>query len=223
VILLAPKSQAIRLVNACTLINGSSPKGLSVSVRPVRELLREIVAGVCVQYLVGLPARLVGSRKVVVGGGGGGGRRKVRVESVAGVAKMVVCEALVGARQFVREALVGKCLDTEVFWRKVKSENDGESTTVVVDGRPDDPIEIVKVDGVYGGRERLRIDCLLGIETRLWKELRSALKVLYIQTLIVNGDYFKKLMGIIFVYSIMYFICILIFFYQRFDSFIITP
>lgn len=48
-----------------------------------------------------------------------------------------------------------------------------------------------------GGRydKLLRLDALLSFDARLWKEIRVGLKELYISTMIVSGDEYKRLLG----------------------------
>lgn len=52
--------------------------------------------------------------------------------------------------------------------------------------------------------EKSRLDYLFASDVKMWKEVRISLKELYISTMIVGGDEFKKLMGMLQRYAIDY-------------------
>jgi hypothetical protein len=63
-------------------------------------------------------------------------------------------------------------------------------------------------------KKELRLDRLLILDLRLWKEARAGLRELYIGTLVINPEY-KKIMGIFFflkkkIYSLIYLVFFLI-------------
>ncbi|KAJ3109425.1 hypothetical protein HDU97_006670 [Phlyctochytrium planicorne] len=86
-------------------------------------------------------------------------------ESVADTVRTIVCEELCRKRVCVRERLANRCYDVASFLK-----------TDIDDEKP-------------------RVDYLIGFEANFWKSVRVTLKELYISTLIVAGDEFKKTLG----------------------------
>ncbi|CAG8465516.1 1191_t:CDS:10 [Ambispora leptoticha] len=66
----------------------------------------------------------------------------------------------------------------------------------------DDPIMIKQKQKADDFLKVLRLDVLLTLDHRLWKDARSGLRDLYISTLIINSEY-KKILGIRFVRNYM--------------------
>ncbi|KAJ3108877.1 hypothetical protein HDU97_010149 [Phlyctochytrium planicorne] len=140
--------------------------GLAVTIRSARETLREIIAGQLVIWLRDLVKNVHGERKKLVTTKTPAGESMTTVyifESLAIVLRKIVCEELVSPRRKIREMLISRCDDIDTF-------SEGAS---------------------WAGR-RLRVDCLLSFDARLWKSLRTALRELYISTMIVSGEHFKK-------------------------------
>ncbi|KAJ3209743.1 hypothetical protein HDU67_005962 [Dinochytrium kinnereticum] len=96
-----------------------------------------------------------------------GGGRTLVFESVVLVVRRILCEELASPRRRVREVFVGRRDDVDRF-----------------------------TDGSGRSQRRLRIDCLLAFDARLWKSLRAALRELYISTMIVSGEQFKRMLGV---------------------------
>jgi hypothetical protein len=93
-----------------------------------------------------------------------------------------LCEELCKERRSIKEAILGYSTDTEKF--------PSVDATSSMDVDSDDFQVAARIPS-----RRLRVDCLLGFDARLWKELRGSLREFYISTLVVHGEEFKKTMG----------------------------
>ncbi|KAJ3037015.1 hypothetical protein HDV00_002148 [Rhizophlyctis rosea] len=180
-----------------------TPIGLAVSIRNARDTFREYIAGLLIGWLRDLPRLVPGSRRM----------HGVLFESVQNVVRRVICEELCAQRRNVKDILVG--------WKNgAASASAGEEDVDLYDRDvdPQDPINLDEdVDAVMQGYievedddelfsrapddGKLRIDYLLAYDVKLWKELRNSLRELYIGTLIVSADEFKKVMGIRFAHN----------------------
>ncbi|KAJ3284110.1 hypothetical protein HK104_010088, partial [Borealophlyctis nickersoniae] len=164
--------------------------GLAVSIRSARETFRESIAGVLVDWLKNLPRKVSGSRRM----------GDTVYESVEGVARRLICEELCKERQKVKRVLVGR-----------NAEAHEEDIVDLLDGRLAETVfpmskEFIRVADAAATmvndrrrtsipEKKLRIDHLLAYDMKLWKEARNSLRELYIGTLIVSADEYKKIMG----------------------------
>ncbi|KAJ3050134.1 hypothetical protein HK097_008893 [Rhizophlyctis rosea] len=180
-----------------------TPTGLAVSIRNARDTFREYISGLLVGWLRDLPRIVPGSRRV----------NGVLYESVQNVVRRLICEELCSPRRNVKSLLVGREFDggeegeedVELFERERSVEGDGgwgvgmeeEDVDAFLAGRME--VEDEDVGRRGGGEEgKLRIDYLLKFDVKLWKEVRNGLRELYIGTLIVSADEWKKVMGMFF-------------------------
>ncbi|KAJ3417168.1 hypothetical protein HDV05_006374 [Chytridiales sp. JEL 0842] len=169
-----------RLVAAARSINGRSSTGLTVTIRSARETYRESLSHYLVEWLKGLVRRARGQRK---------GDNGVVYEAISTTVRQIICEELCKERRNVKEAILGYSGDVEKFMSSLSQDSLMEVDT-------DDFHRLAR-----SVSKRLRVDYLLGFDARLWKDLRGSLRELYISTVIVHGDDFKKTMGIRYAYT----------------------
>ncbi|KAI9343906.1 hypothetical protein DFJ73DRAFT_661112 [Zopfochytrium polystomum] len=96
----------------------------------------------------------------------------VRYESLATTVRRIVCEELLAPRQRLKLGLVSSPPPESVTYAEQSVNPDGH---------------------VVGSMSRL--EYLLVFDGRLWKNLRTSLKELFISTLVISGDDFKKALG----------------------------
>ncbi|KAH6581587.1 hypothetical protein BASA61_009006 [Batrachochytrium salamandrivorans] len=138
---------------------------LTVSIRPTRDIFREEIAGVLINWLKTV-CRFVLSSQTVNG---------VKSESVEQLVRTIICEELCNPL----------LTDLEEF----------NSASPLIS-------ELSTPSNLTATRaQRSRIHYFLTLDSRLWKDVRNSLRELYIGTLIVSGDVFKKSMAIHFVNS----------------------
>ncbi|KAI8850290.1 hypothetical protein BC829DRAFT_488840 [Chytridium lagenaria] len=151
-----------------TIAKSIAAAGIAVTIRTCRETLREILAGHLILWLKDLVKRVHGERRIRIGMKNSREPRRILLyESLVVVVRRLLCEELAAPRRRVREMIVGRRDDVDVF----------KETSQL-------------------SERRLRIDYLLSFDARLWKSLRGALRELYISTMIVGGEDFKKVLGI---------------------------
>ncbi|EGF83804.1 hypothetical protein BATDEDRAFT_21290 [Batrachochytrium dendrobatidis JAM81] len=149
------------LIGVASIISRIS---LTVSIRPTRDVFREEIAGVLVNWLKTLSRFIQGSQ--VIDG--------VHYESIAELVRSIICEEL--CNPLLTD--LGTYNSTSPFIDELQS-----PTPVML--RPHRP----------------RVHYFLVLDSYFWKEMRNSLRELYIGTLIVNGDIFKKSMAVHFVNS----------------------
>ena len=172
-----------------------TPTGLAVSVRNARDTFREYISGLLVEWLRDLPRVVPGPRRV----------KGVLYESVQNVVRKLICEELCSPRRKVKEVLVGRSFgdgpggeqDVELYDQE-RDPRDSIDLEEDVDAVMQGWIQVEDDDeAMRRGFEdgKLRIDYLLSYDVKLWKDLRNSLRELYIGTLIVSADEYKKIMG----------------------------
>ncbi|TPX78630.1 hypothetical protein CcCBS67573_g00072 [Chytriomyces confervae] len=204
--------QIARLLSIARSINENRSTGLSLTIRTVRDTFRENVASFLVEWLRDLPSRVRGEIR------GQDGRLH---ESLVAVVRRLICEELCAPRRKVKDKLIGEYVGA---LNKVNNGSGSSGSSVSMQmGETGDAAAIRALNQVYGGvksnhmdsdgdvsmgehstsgdRGRWRIDYLIGFDSRLWKQLRGTLKGLYIETLVVSGDEYKKAMALRFCYT----------------------
>ncbi|KAI8617911.1 hypothetical protein BC830DRAFT_54838 [Chytriomyces sp. MP71] len=184
---IASSYQLSRLLAIARSINENRASGLSVSIRTVRDTFRENLAGHLVAWLRDLPSRVRGPVPALDG-------RSVFTGLHADV-RRIVCEELCSPRRKVRERVV------QEFATAMRMEDVLRGEWDVSPRRVDDDGDVSMAGGEDGEKNRWRIDYLISFDSRLWKELRATLKGLYIETLIVAGEEYKKAMATRFAYT----------------------
>ncbi|KAJ3026557.1 UNVERIFIED_CONTAM: hypothetical protein HDU68_005451 [Siphonaria sp. JEL0065] len=190
-----------RLLAAARTINENRPNGLSVSIRTVRDTFRENLAAYLVSWIRDLSSRVRGQVKV--------GTEGVQHASVVLAVRNVICEELCSPRRKVKEMLIQEYLAASVTGAGSSGgrgqQKDSEMNDVVaadgdgdVDMRDSSPFV---VGSSSAEKTRWRLDYLIGLDSRLWKSLRAALKGLYIESLIISGESYKKAMALRFTYT----------------------
>ncbi|TPX55891.1 hypothetical protein PhCBS80983_g04953 [Powellomyces hirtus] len=155
--------------------------GLTVSIRSARETFREEIAGVLIDWLKDVSKQVNVSRS----------HGDSSYQAIASVIQRSICEELFAPRREFKRILVQKLAEI--------AENGDVNAAGVSIGR-DDLAFTPDVD-LTSTEMKLRIDHLILSDIKMWKRARNSSRELYIGTMIVSGDDFKKLMGVRFAYS----------------------
>ncbi|KAJ3356308.1 hypothetical protein HDU83_001515 [Entophlyctis luteolus] len=185
---IATSYQLPRLLSIARSINEDrGTSGLNVTIRTVRDTFRENLAGYLVSWVRDLAARVRG-RLVTTKDG-----IDIVHASIVLVVRSIVCEELCAPRRKVKEALLSSLLGSEFHDRT----NNFASGLIDSDG------DVNMYDSSVAKTEniRWRLDYLIGFDSRLWKELRAAMKGLYIESLIISGDHYKRALALRFTYT----------------------
>ncbi|KAI9104974.1 hypothetical protein DFS34DRAFT_223040 [Phlyctochytrium arcticum] len=149
--------------------------GLTVSIRTARETFREEVAGLAIEWLKGLANVAVGSKRV----------GDVTYEAADTLVRRLICEELCAPKRAMKQVMMQRLLMRVKFEDRepIKIPDENSISPEMLLANPTSPVP-------------LRIEQLLVADTRLWKEARTSLRELYIGTMVVSGDEFKRLMGV---------------------------
>ncbi|KAI9000300.1 hypothetical protein BC832DRAFT_149454 [Gaertneriomyces semiglobifer] len=150
--------------------------GLAVGVSSARQVFREEIVGICIDWLKSLPRSVLGVQT----------RNGREYEPVDAFIRQTLCEELSAPRRKIKAILLDVDMDRGMEDVPVQlwftDNGDLNNIDQLVDGG--------------GASPKLRIDYLLAYDHKMWKLARSSLKELYIQTMIVAGERFKKVMGV---------------------------
>ncbi|CAI2174520.1 3024_t:CDS:10 [Funneliformis geosporum] len=173
-----------------SIANTISSIGLAVTIRSARDTFREGMCGLFIDWLKDLAGGIIGSDSSLL--------------------RDIICEEL------CKEWNKPRCANIDM---KLKIRFAGDTQNgrvkefngdydVLMEEHSSDAIEPMDEDEsiIYRGtsflmqkvedfKKKLRLDKLLILDLRLWKEARAGLRELYIGTLITNTEY-KKIMGI---------------------------
>lgn len=169
---------------------------LCVSVRSSREIFREGLAGLLINWLKDLPKKVEKSIGVHL--------FENEYISVEFLLRRLLCAEFFRPRRNIKERVLKNFNDilTE------KEHFSGALENEIISSQNDPGWKNVlnkyfNIDDIMDTEENEhewcnihpRIDSLLSFDSGLWKEARLALRELYISTVIVSGDHYKKLMG----------------------------
>ncbi|KAI9352885.1 hypothetical protein BDR26DRAFT_832361 [Obelidium mucronatum] len=183
-----------RLLATARTINENRPNGLSVSIRTVRDTFRENLAAYLVDWIRDLSSRVRGQAR---------GKDGVSTHaSVVLAVRNIICQELCSPRRKVKDMLIAEFLAAR---GSSGSSSSGDSDMKdVADGDGDVDMRDSSPFGAAlasSEKTRWRLDYLIGLESRLWKSLRVALKGLYIESLIISGEEYKRAMALRFTYT----------------------
>lgn len=158
--------------------------GLAVSIRSARETFREEVAGILIAWLKNLSTKMVGARQA----------GNIIYEPVDALVRRLICEELCTYRRILKEKFTGRPMSE-------KSLAEDEEDICLVNSGPDilamagSDAEARRFMSHRQSGKKLRLDYLFSFDVKMWKESRNSLRELYIATMIVSGDEFKKALG----------------------------
>ncbi|KNC99335.1 uncharacterized protein SPPG_05583 [Spizellomyces punctatus DAOM BR117] len=181
-------SQLPRLLSIARII---SQIGLTVSIRSARETFREEVVGVLIGWLKNLPKQVVGVRRMT----------DVTYEPIDAMVRRLICEEMCANRRQIKVRFTGRMISPTLSEEEddVAILDPAEEAHAMNDNinneRRDAQVEARRYLARSQEGQRLRIDHLLLADVKLWKEARNSLRELYIGTMIVSGDEYKRVMG----------------------------
>ncbi|KAJ3135188.1 hypothetical protein HK100_003039 [Physocladia obscura] len=201
---IATNYQTARLLSVARTINEDRSNGLNVTIRTVRETFREYLSAYLVSWIRDLPSRVRGQVRSPENG-------RVYASVVLAVRK-VICEELCAPRRKLKDMMLHNSGVSSISGSSNDSSGSGADSGsaatataaapafsgAINDNDDDIPMGDSSSLSVIEGsdKSRWRLDYLIGFDSRLWKDLRGTMKGLYIESLIISGDEYKRAMAI---------------------------
>ncbi|KAJ3294206.1 hypothetical protein HDU79_011373, partial [Rhizoclosmatium sp. JEL0117] len=171
--------------------------GLTVSIRTVRDTFRENLAAFLVSWIRDLSSCVRGPMR--------GSKDGLMHASIVLAVRTVICEELCSSRKKVKDSLIAEYLATANGGIVVPPGRVSGDTEMNEAGEGDDDVAMRDPSpfslGSSNEKTRWRLDYLIGFDSRLWKSLRAAMKGLYIESLVISGEEFKKAMALRLTYT----------------------